>query len=161
MAPKLKKLSVHGKPYRLSILDTAGQERFRTLSNSYYRGAHGVILVYDTSSRSSFLAMERWYEEAEANAIPGAITYLVGSKMDKVGSRVVDFEEGERLAESHGSGFCEVSSKIGARGNVRRPFVEIVDAIVKNPELLRSSTRRSGVVTVNGEEEEGGYSCAC
>lgn len=69
---------MHGKAYRLNLLDTAGQERFRTLSNSYYRGAHGVILVYDISSRDSFLAMERWYEEAENNAMPGAVMYLVG-----------------------------------------------------------------------------------
>jgi Ras-related protein Rab-18 len=74
---KLKKLSVHGKAYRLNLLDTAGQERFRTLSNSYYRGAHGVILVYDISSRDSFLSMEKWYDEAENNAMPGAIMYLV------------------------------------------------------------------------------------
>lgn len=77
MGIQLKKLSVHGKPYRLNLLDTAGQERFRTLSNSYYRGAHGVILVYDISNRESFSAMERWYEEAETNATPGAILYLV------------------------------------------------------------------------------------
>jgi Ras-related protein Rab-18 len=74
---QLKRLSVHGKAYRLNLLDTAGQERFRTLSNSYYRGAHGVILVYDISNRESFLAMEKWYNEAESNAMPGAVMYLV------------------------------------------------------------------------------------
>ena len=52
-------------------------ERFRTLSNSYYRGAHGVILVYDISNRDSFLAMDLWFQEAETNARPGVITYLV------------------------------------------------------------------------------------
>lgn len=77
MMVKLKKLSVHGKAYRLNLLDTAGQERFRTLSNSYYRGAHGIILVYDISSRESFLSMEKWYEEVEDNAMPGAIMCLV------------------------------------------------------------------------------------
>jgi GTPase SAR1 family protein len=65
----------------LNLLDTAGQERFRTLSNSYYRGAHGVILVYDISNRESFLAMEKWYDEAESNAMPGAIMYLVCATM--------------------------------------------------------------------------------
>lgn len=75
---KMKKLSVHNTPYRLNLLDTAGQERFRTLSNSYYRGAHGVILVYDISNRDSFLSMERWFDEVESNAQPGAVTYLGG-----------------------------------------------------------------------------------
>lgn len=155
---KLKKLSVHGKAYQLNLLDTAGQERFRTLSNSYYRGAHGVILVYDISNRDSFIAMERWFDEAEANAMPGAIMYLVGSKMDKTSSRVVKYEEGEALAMAHGSQFCEVSSK--TRENVRKPFVEIVDGIVKHPELLSASSKRGGTVAVSGEQGYGS-GCAC
>lgn len=56
----------------------AGQERFRTLSTSYYRGAHGVIIVYDISSRSSFAAMDKWIEEARNNANPDAVLYIVG-----------------------------------------------------------------------------------
>jgi GTPase SAR1 family protein len=55
----------------------AGQERFRTLSTSYYRGAHGVILVYDISNKKSFLGMEKWIDEARANASPEAVLYLV------------------------------------------------------------------------------------
>ncbi|KAG0648433.1 Ras-related Rab-18-B [Hyphodiscus hymeniophilus] len=155
---KVKKLSVHGKAYRLNLLDTAGQERFRTLSNSYYRGAHGVILVYDISNRESFLAMERWFEEAESNAMPGAVMYLVGSKMDKSSGRTVKTEEGIELAERHGCQFCEVSSK--TRDNVRKPFVEIVDAIVKDPKLLNASSRRSGTVSVAGGSS-GDSGCAC
>ena len=61
----------------LEILLTRIPERFRTLSNSYYRGAHGVILVYDISNRDSFLAMDIWFQEAETNAMPGVVTYLV------------------------------------------------------------------------------------
>ncbi|TVY25382.1 40S ribosomal protein [Lachnellula hyalina] len=157
---KLKKLSVHGKAYRLNLLDTAGQERFRTLSNSYYRGAHGVILVYDISNRESFNAMERWFEEAEANAMPGAVMYLVGSKMDKAGARQVKVDEGTELAERHGCGFCELSAK--TREGVRKPFVDIVDAIVKNPQLLNAANRRAGAVAVGGGGGEGYASgCAC
>jgi Ras-related protein Rab-18 len=156
---QLKKLSVHGKAYRLNLLDTAGQERFRTLSNSYYRGAHGVILVYDISNRESFIAMERWFDEAETNAMPGAIMYLVGSKMDKASSRVVKYEEGEALAKSHGSQFCEASSK--TRENVRKPFIEIVDEIAKHPQLLVASARKGGTVTVSTGDQGYGSACAC
>ncbi|KAF4634664.1 hypothetical protein G7Y89_g3441 [Cudoniella acicularis] len=85
---KLKRLSVHGKPYRLNLLDTAGQERFRTLSNSYYRGAHGVILVYDISNRESFLSIDRWFEEVDANAVEGVKCFLVGSKLDRVSGAI-------------------------------------------------------------------------
>jgi Ras-related protein Rab-18 len=151
-------LLVHGKAYRLNLLDTAGQERFRTLSNSYYRGAHGVILVYDISNRASFHAMDRWFEEAQSNAMPGAIMYLVGSKMDKVSSRVVKYEEGEMLAARHGCTFCEASAK--TRENVRKPFIETVDQIVKNPQLLNAASRRSGTVVV-GKQEGTWSDCAC
>lgn len=157
-AKQRKKLSVHGKAYQLYLLDTAGQERFRTLSNSYYRGAHGVILVYDISDRQSFVAMERWFDEAENNAIPGAMMYLVGSKLDRAASRAVQHAEGEQLAARHGAGFCEVSSK--TRENVRRPFVEIVDRIVKSPQLLAATSRQAGGVAL-GPSGEAASGCYC
>ncbi|KAI9859383.1 MAG: hypothetical protein M1813_006720 [Trichoglossum hirsutum] len=157
---KLKKISVHGTPYRLNLLDTAGQERFRTLSNSYYRGAHGVILVYDISNRDSFLAMDHWFQEAEANAMPGVITYLVGSKLDKASSRSVKYEEGEALAQRHGSSFCEASAK--TRENVRKPFVESVNQIVNNPQLMSASKRTErGTISMDEGPSGLGTSCSC
>ncbi|KAI0592971.1 rab protein [Biscogniauxia sp. FL1348] len=159
---KMKKLAVRGKAYRLNIFDTAGQERFRTLSTSYYRGAHAVILVYDITNRKSFLSMERWIDEARSNASPDAVLYLVGSKLDKVatGGRAVSYEEGKAFADSQGAGFCEISSK--TRENVRRPFIEVVDRIVQKPELLSSTT--SGPNSSNGALNLGmasSYSSAC
>ncbi|KAI1491120.1 rab protein [Biscogniauxia mediterranea] len=159
---KMKKLAVRGKAYRLNIFDTAGQERFRTLSTSYYRGAHAVILVYDITNRKSFLSMERWIDEARSNASPDAVLYLVGSKLDKVaaGGRAVSYEEGKAFADSQGAGFCEISSK--TRENVRRPFIEVVDRIVQKPELLSSAT--SGPKSGNGALNLGmasSYSSAC
>ncbi|KAI0398225.1 ras family-domain-containing protein [Xylariaceae sp. FL0594] len=152
---KMKKLAVRGKAYKLNIFDTAGQERFRTLSTSYYRGAHGVILVYDVTNRKSFASMDRWFEEARTNANPEAVLYLVGSKLDRIGGtgagsgRAVSYEEGEALAEAQGaSGFCEISSK--TRENVKRPFVEVVDRIVQKPQLLRGSSNHNRVAGEGG-----------
>lgn len=105
--------------------------------------------------------MERWFDEAETNAMPGAVLYLVGSKLDRgVGaSRKVSFEEGMRLAERKGleGRFCEVSSK--TRENVRKPFVEVVEAVVKRPELLAMG-KRKGVV-LGGVGGDAGGGCAC
>lgn len=153
---KIKKLSVRGKAYRLTLFDTAGQERFRTLSTSYYRGAHGVILVYDVSSRTSFASMERWFDEVEVNTIPGVALYLVGAKVDK--PRSVTAAEGQALADAHGANFCEVSAK--TRENVRKPFVEIVDAVVSHPDVMRAADGGSkGTVKVG--EDEAASSCSC
>lgn len=157
---KIKKLAVRGKGYRLTLFDTAGQERFRTLSTSFYRGAHGVVLVYDISSRASFLTMERWFEEAETNTVDGVALYLVGAKLDKAeNGREVSVEEGQTLANAHGARFCEASAK--TRDNVRRPFVDIVDQIVQTPGLLTGSGRSRGAVTLGGESEGYFSSCSC
>ncbi|KAI0199055.1 ras family-domain-containing protein [Astrocystis sublimbata] len=134
---KTKKLAVRGKGYKLNIFDTAGQERFRTLSTSYYRGAHGVVLVYDISNKKSFASMEKWVDEARMYANPDAVLYFVGTKSDKAaaGGRAVTAEEGRAFAEAQGAvGFCEISSK--TRENIKRPFVEVVDQIVQKPELV-------------------------
>ncbi len=154
---------MRGVPYRLNLLDTAGQERFRTLSNSYYRGAHAVILVYDISNRDSFLSMARWFDEVESNAIPGCVMWLVGAKMDmeRAGKRKVSAEEGESLARERGcEGFCEVSRK--TREGVRTPFLGVVEAVVRNPELLKAGRRGKGTVDVGGSEEGWmGSVCSC
>lgn len=144
----------------------AGQERFRTLSTSYYRGAHGVLLVYDVSSRTSFASMDKWFDEAEVNTAPGVALYLVGAKTDKP-NRAVSAEEGRKLAEEHGARFCEVSAK--ASENVRRPFVEIVDEIVASgpagPEGGAGwGGRTAGTVDVGGQGKgvvESWTGCSC
>ncbi|KAM7201528.1 ras family domain containing protein [Rhypophila sp. PSN 637] len=166
---KIKRLSVRGKAYRLTMFDTAGQERFRTLSTSFYRGAHAVLLVYDISSRASFLTMEKWFEEAETYTVEGIALCLVGAKLDKAdpasassptsetyeesssqhdddsgsGGREVSTEEGKALADAHGALFVEVSSK--TRENVRKAFVETVNRVVTTPNLLEKvRLNRSG-----------------
>jgi len=103
--------------------------------------------------------MEKWYNEAESNAMPGAIMYLVGSKLDKVSSRAVRYEEGERLAANHGGMFCEVSAK--TRENIRKPFVEIVDMIVQSQRLTESFRRRSGGNIIIGVPDPHASGCGC
>ncbi|ESZ99446.1 GTP-binding protein SAS1 [Sclerotinia borealis F-4128] len=149
---KLKTLSIHGSPYRLNLLDTAGQERFRTLSNSYYRGAHAVILVYDVTNRESFNSMGRWIEEAEGNAVEGCVFWVVGTKCDLGrGKRMVSVEEGRQLADGwresriNVCGWGECSSK--TREGVKAVFEGVVREVVKRPELLKGGQRKSGGVS--------------
>lgn len=163
---KIKALSVRGKPYRLTLFDTAGQERFRTLSTSFYRGAHGVILVYDISTRASFLTMERWFNEAEANTVEGVALCLVGAKVDKANNengREVTYEEAKALADAHGASFFEASAKTGHK--VRDPFHELVNNIVRDPNLLNVARlgRAQGAVALSANANNGGYlsNCSC
>lgn len=109
--------------------------------------------------------MERWFEEVHNNTVPEVALYLVGTKLDKAEAtgRAVSVEEGEALAEAHGAMFCEASAK--TRENVRKPFVEVVDAVVGRPGLIKGAGRGRTAGTVglggSGEGEGGLGGCAC
>ena len=130
---RVHKMDVKGKKVKLSIWDTAGQERFRTITSSYYRGAQGVILVYDVTSRESFEALPRWYNELETYVSSSVVKILVGNKVDKEFSRQVSTADGEAFAARMGSLFIETSAKTSV--GVRETFQEVVEKIMDTPEL--------------------------
>lgn len=103
--------------------------------------------------------MEKWFDEAEINTSPGVALYLVGAKIDK--PRAVSAEEGNKLAQAHGALFCEVSAK--TRDNVRKPFVELVDAVVAKGMVGQGSgSGGRGTVRVGGEGDAAASSgCSC
>jgi Ras-related protein Rab-1A len=91
-----------GHIIKLQIWDTAGQERFRTLTASYYRGAQGIIIVYDVTDRETFDNVRTWIQEIEKYSRPGACCkMLVGNKSDMAEQRQVTTEEGQELANSY------------------------------------------------------------
>ena len=119
---------------------SAGQERFRTLTSSYYRGAHGAIVMYDATNRESFDNLSYWLEEIDHHAnTPGLVKMLVGSKLDANPDLVkVSRSEGEIFAIEHSMLFHEISSKKGT--GVAECVNELVDCILENPGLVRRGT---------------------
>ena len=75
--------------------DTAGQERFRTITSSYYRGAHGICVVYDVTDEQSFKDVKQWLAEIDRYATEGVNKLLVGNKSDMSDKRVVDYATGK------------------------------------------------------------------
>lgn len=94
---------------KLQIWDTAGQERFRTITSGYYRGAHGIIMVYDVTNEDSFENMKQWLKEIERYSLPNVLKLLVGNKTDL--KRVVSTEQGRNFADSLEIDFIETSAK--------------------------------------------------
>ncbi|KAJ1368466.1 Ras- protein Rab-18, partial [Parelaphostrongylus tenuis] len=112
-------LNVDGNRVKLAIWDTAGQERFRTLTPSYYRGAQGVICVYDVTNRSSFENLNHWMTEVETYITKGdAVKMVVGNKID-MPNREVSREDGLKFAKRHRALFIEASAKTKKEFSVR------------------------------------------
>jgi Ras-related protein Rab-1A len=107
--------------------DTAGQERFRTITSSYYRGAHGIIIVYDITDRESFDNVKQWLNEIDKYACENVNKLLVGNKSDLDNKRQVDFEEGKAFADQHGIPFLETSAKSST--NVEKSFLTMAGEI--------------------------------
>lgn len=136
---KLKLMTIGGKRLKLTIWDTAGQERFRTLTSSYYRGAQGIIFVYDVTRRETFTNLsEIWAKEVDLYSTnQDCIKMLVGNKVDRENERVVTKQEGIALARQLGCLFLECSAKTHV--NVENCFEELVLKILDTPNLLQDS----------------------
>jgi Ras-related protein Rab-18 len=140
---KVKVMTVMGaddKPKRVkvTIWDTAGQERFRTLTSSYYRGAQGIILVYDVARAESFESLNMWLQEVEQFSMGGGrdvVKLLVGNKIDQ--KRTVQRETAEEWARSRGMLFLEASAK--TKEGINQVFNEVVQKILENPVLLANT----------------------
>eukprot|EP01130_Rhizamoeba_saxonica_P018507 TRINITY_DN928_c2_g3_i2.p1 TRINITY_DN928_c2_g3~~TRINITY_DN928_c2_g3_i2.p1 ORF type:complete len:220 (-),score=41.93 TRINITY_DN928_c2_g3_i2:63-722(-) len=107
---KLRRVKISGEVVKLQIWDTAGQERFRTITSSFYRGAHGIVIVYDISSPASFEHVAVWMKEIKRYAIPNVSTMLVGNKSD-TRDRLVSHDSGQKLASELNVDFLETSAK--------------------------------------------------
>lgn len=131
-----KVLEVDGRTIALQLWDTAGQERFRSIAKSYFRRADGVLLLYDCSYERSFMSVREWVDSIEEGAQKKVPIMLCGNKSDlraeaeKQGRKVVNFEEGQRLAREFEGLFIETSAKEGSN---------IVDAVTELSRLLMAS----------------------
>ncbi|KAJ3126517.1 hypothetical protein HK098_007417 [Nowakowskiella sp. JEL0407] len=136
---KVKIMDVDNSKYKLTIWDTAGQERFRTLTSSYYRGAQGVILVYDVSNRESFDHLQQWITELETYASSkDVVMIIVGNKTDKETQRTVSRKEGEAYAKRMGTLFIETSAK--TKVGVKDAFEEVVRKFFDHIQTTNSLT---------------------
>jgi Ras-related protein Rab-2A len=107
---KIGKVSI-----KVQIWDTAGQESFRSIARSYYRGAVGVILMFDICNKDSFFNVYRWLSEIQEQGASHVCIVLVGNKSDLAAKRLVKTEEAKEFAEVHGLRYFETSALNGSQ----------------------------------------------
>jgi len=150
---KIRTIDLDGKTIKLQIWDTAGQERFRTITSSYYRGAHGIIVVYDITDAESFKNVKQWLSEIERYASEHVNKLLVGNKCDLVQKRQVETEKAKQTADSLGIPFLETSAKNAT--NVEKAFLTMAAEIKARIATQPPSQTKGGkpaTVVVSGQD---------
>lgn len=134
---KIKKLDIDGTDVKLQIWDTAGQERFRSITESFYRGCHGVLLVFDLTDRDTFEKVKAWIMSIHEKAGKNVVICLVGNKLDLKGADGVDMVPThviEELVDAHDIKYFLVSAKenISIYTSFHYLAKEIKDRILKD-----------------------------
>ena len=160
---KIRTLEVDGKVIKLQIWDTAGQERFRTITSSYYRGAHGIMLVFDITNPESFANLNQWLKEVENYSKEDVRKILVGTKSDLADKRKVAYSDAVEYAKSNGMEYVETSAKTAI--NVELAFIDLAGSLkqaFKGPVDMKHS--KTETIIPRGDSRwssSGNSSCGC
>jgi small GTP-binding protein len=121
-----------GNSIKLYIWDTAGQDRFRSITRNYYKGADGIILIYDITNEESFNNVKHWINSIKEEAPDKVVIILVGNKVDDEENRKIKKENGEKISQEFKLPFFECSAK--ADINVNSAFEALIKKLIEiNP----------------------------
>ncbi|KAJ7333856.1 Ras- protein Rab-35 [Desmophyllum pertusum] len=156
---KIRKINADGEMVKLQIWDTAGQERFRTITSTYYRGTHGVIVVYDVTSADTFVNVKRWLHEIDQNC-DDVVRILVGNKDDDPERKVVEKDDAMKFAEQMGIQVFETSAKDNK--NVEEVFNAITSMVLRQKkEQQAKASEQSGAIKVKKDKKKSGRRKFC
>ena len=127
-----------GTKVKLQIWDTCGQERYRSISKNYYKGANAIILVFSLIDKKSFESVENWINQIKEEASESILIILVGNKSDLIEKRVISYEEAEKLAKEFNINYFECSAKTGENINVA--FNDLIEQMVKKTDKTKECT---------------------
>ena len=140
-------MEIEGKKIKLQIWDTCGQERFRNMGDTYYKGGNGILIIYDITNRESFDKLNAWLIDINNKGNKYMYKILIGNKCDLENERKVTFEEGKEFADINGMEFFETSAKTTT--SVQEAFEKLAVEILNTYEKNRNSIRRKSF-KING-----------
>ena len=110
---------------KAQIWDTAGEEKYASVTNAYFRGAVGALLIYDITARKSFEKIPMWLTKLQESSNDDLVIMLVGNKTDLEDKREIPIDEGQKYAQKNGLAFIETSAFDG--NNVDLTFTTIIN----------------------------------
>lgn len=156
---RFRTVKIDNKTIKLQIWDTAGQERFRTITSAYYRGADGIIMVFDVTSTESFDHVNDWLKEVNRYAAEGTVKLLVGNKSDRTADRVVTEEQAKEFADELGIPFIETSAK--SSKNVEEAFLTMAGELIRQRDARGGSADGNTGIDLNASKKDGVLSNCC
>ena len=151
---RTKTMNVYGRDIKLKIWDTAGQERYHNITNHIFKGADGIVLVFDVTQESSFIKIHDWIEQIKSNISQEEISLiLLGNKCD-IEERMVSKERGKEMADGLKVNYYETSALNGT--GIYEAFEELAKLIVKKKAILNGEGRTISLATENSKKKKKG-----
>ena len=151
---KLKNIKLDsGKTIKVQLWDTAGQEKYRTIAKNYFKGSHGILLLYDVTKVNSFENVREWIRDIKEEVSEKAILFLIGNKIDMEDKRKVSKEKGVELAEEYKIPFFEASAKSGENVD------EVFKALYKKISEVYGDLEKENASALNKKHKNKGKCC--
>ena len=146
---RLKTITLeNNRKIRIQIWDTAGEDRFRSITRNYYKGAHGIVLIYDVTDQQSFQHIKDWVDKIKEESKEGVIIYLVGNKIDLIDKRIITNADGKKLSEEIKIKYYETSAKDSIGVN------EVFENLVKDMDNFYSEQHQEEIETIHIDKKD-------
>ena len=133
---KIKKMQINNKNYQLLLFDTAGQERYKSIALNVVKDAHGILLMYDITDKTTFDSIPNWIQNIKDLKGDDFPLILLGNKNDLEEERKISKEEGQKFADEIGIQFFETSNKTGI--NIQESGLALIKKIIEKKESEKS-----------------------
>jgi Ras-related protein Rab-11A len=155
-----KNILINDKRIKIQIWDTAGEERYRSITSAYYKGAKGAFIVYDITRKNTFDNIDKWISDLKLNGDQNICIIILGNKSDLNDQREVSKDEAMKKAELHKTAFLETSAYNG--DNIVKAFDELIEEIYKNNKSFIEDSNKKEIdkgVNLNDNKDKDNKKC--